>query len=852
MLDFIKKHKYLFISLGIAILIFSYYIFFNDSIFLFAGDSYEQQYKFYVEGWYRLRDGSLPFWDWSNFLGNNYFGASTFYFLGSPFFWLVMALPNVDLVQYSFLYINLLKSLICVTFTYMWLYKINKDSLAASIGSLIITFSGYVLFNYTNNHIFDSICFIPLCLYFIECYLQDGKTLGLSLSVGYLGIISYYFLYLFIPFGCIYALVRYLTVTDKPTFKSTFKVGGIFVLRMLLGVLISCITLLPSFLVLQGNPRSEELPSIFSTVEKLSYFRFLTSFLTPICDWRINFNSFVSTNVNPGIGWGGGFADYSLMISIFCLVLLLFIKNKKEKMSIYILLGIYALFFIFKFFYILFNQNYETRWAYVFTFIFAYTVMITISNRTYLKTKHFFISGVVVILTIWLCYIISKLFNLNEIPWEQTFLKRNCIITSIIIVIYVIIFSIFNNKSIFKYLLFIVVFGEIVFSFYSIFYGVNNKQYEPMTKELFDEYNNSYKGATKLIKENDDSFYRIDKEELYDFLGGNDVHLQRYKSFYSYHSIYNYNQLELIETRFTPYWLFKPQTGKDVLKSMFGCKYWFTYEDNYIPPYGYSYYKESSDGGKIYINNYPITFAYFRDKEISKNDFDKFGILYQDYMLLDHVLLDNTSISDINCKVNLLKLVEGVEKESFDISDNNGIYYVEYPKSEQNLMSYSKPNWSIYNANDYELYSSSLSGEYGYVGINISDDKFSNIELRHISRSKVYYDDMSWYDDWYNSQVMVDPDSVVWDDNSISGTITTLKDGYIVTSVPHDSGWTVKLDGKKIDYLKVNEGFVGFTITPGSHTIEMNYVPPGLVVGSIISVVSLIICFLLEKKRKVL
>ena len=77
--------------------------------------------------------------------------------------------------------------------------------------------------------------------------------------------------------------------------------------------------------------------------------------------------------------------------------------------------------------------------------------------------------------------------------------------------------------------------------------------------------------------------------------------------------------------------------------------------------------------------------------------------------------------------------------------------------------------------------------------------------------------------------------------------ITEFKDGYlkgdinieegqmIFTTVPYDEGWTVKLDGKKVEPEKVADAFIGIKASAGQHTVEMKYMPPGFLLGVTIS-----------------
>ena len=63
-----------------------------------------------------------------------------------------MLVPKVELIPYTFVYLYILKVVLCIIFTYMWLYKVYKNDLGASVGGLIIAFSGFIYIGVLNWH----------------------------------------------------------------------------------------------------------------------------------------------------------------------------------------------------------------------------------------------------------------------------------------------------------------------------------------------------------------------------------------------------------------------------------------------------------------------------------------------------------------------------------------------------------------------------------------------------------------------------------------------------------------------------------------------------------------------------
>ena len=75
--------------------------------------------------------------------------------------------------------------------------------------------------------------------------------------------------------------------------------------------------------------------------------------------------------------------------------------------------------------------------------------------------------------------------------------------------------------------------------------------------------------------------------------------------------------------------------------------------------------------------------------------------------------------------------------------------------------------------------------------------------------------------------------------NRIEGTVKGMADGYFVTSVPYDKGFTVKVDGYTVKTEKVNKAFLGFRIGAGTHRVKITYHAPGKRAGMLVSVVGI-------------
>ncbi len=85
-------------------------------------------------------------------------------------------------------------------------------------------------------------------------------------------------------------------------------------------------------------------------------------------------------------------------------------------------------------------------------------------------------------------------------------------------------------------------------------------------------------------------------------------------------------------------------------------------------------------------------------------------------------------------------------------------------------------------------------------------------------------------------------------DTHIEGTVTARYDGILLLSMPYDEGWTVKVDGEKVEKLAIDDALIGVELTAGEHNIDLTYMPTGFIYGLLISLGSafiLVIIYLL-------
>lgn len=123
------------------------------------------------------------------------------------------------------------------------------------------------------------------------------------------------------------------------------------------------------------------------------------------------------------------------------------------------------------------------------------------------------------------------------------------------------------------------------------------------------------------------------------------------------------------------------------------------------------------------------------------------------------------------------------------------------------------------------------------------------------------------------NQWMIDPEKS--NDRYLEGKITAKAGQVLVTTIPYEPGWTIEIDGKKVDslileetnnetgttYLRNDNGdtgevivlgsLIGIRLPKGEHTVSMKYTPPGFNMGifTLILGIAIIVMFYIYDRK---
>lgn len=64
----------------------------------------------------------------------------------------------------------------------------------------------------------------------------------------------------------------------------------------------------------------------------------------------------------------------------------------------------------------------------------------------------------------------------------------------------------------------------------------------------------------------------------------------------------------------------------------------------------------------------------------------------------------------------------------------------------------------------------------------------------------------------------------------------------MMTSIPYEEGWTVKVDGKKVEPIVLFNAMIGVQLSPGTHEVEMSFLPNGFTQGLVLMLLGIAAC----------
>ena len=818
-------------------------------------------------------DGSLIY-SWSRNLSGETLGMFGYY-LASPFMWIVVLLPRSMIL--GAIEIMELAKVGCCGLTMAYYLKRSKGAKPSSqlIFSLSYALMTYIIVELMNPMWIDGMIWLPIILLGIERLVDEGKMLPFILPLTVMFISHFYIGYMIGFFCALYFIYYIFSRPGRAIAPHWFKAGLKFTCSAVISVLSSSIILIPVYNSLSLGKLEFSTPD-FTPKNQFDIFQFISKLFTNSYDT-------VRPEGLPMIACG------TIMI---ILVPLFFLNTKikpKEKISIAVLmLAVFGSMYL---------STVDIAWhgfqvpnwlPYRYSFTFSFLMIIcgfrAFENLDGVSVKEICLTAfawvvmlayinkqdymhIYLLETVWYSVLALAVFAGLLCLCKKSPKRTARLVTGVFVGIEILINGLWTVWSI-DY--------DVVYSTYS--------SYVP--------YFNDGREIVSQLEERDDGLYRVEKtfhRTVNDPIGMGFAGISHSSSTMNTPVLKMLKSLGYgMQGHFTKY------TGQTaVTDSLFGIKYIMykesqpaepeegeTVSEDDIKRVGYEnlikkpFWKYEKimtpettgvDDIEVYENPYALPVGYLADEAILNTVLDSADPFTNQEKLLGGITgkgstrvfkqVYTRSTDTVNCSaattgdhIWYTTAVEG--KDSYveftlDVDTDMPLYaFFTTQYQRQCNMWLKADSWDIEN---YAFVDYFFTGE-NYSILNLgSFEPGETIKLRMtLANGEALFSDVLFYsldleafEEAYSEIAKGGWNITEHSDTYLKGTVTADEDCVLMTTVPMEPGWTIKVDGVETEPVKLLDSLIGVPLTPGEHEITMKFFPDYLVLAIIVELIGL-------------
>lgn len=799
------KIKNIILSFIIPIVLLTLIFISNDIIFgdylIFYSDSQHQYYPLLI--YFKDFLNGINNLSYSFHIGMGSSFIATFaYYLSSPFNILLYFFDNIELF---FIIQLLIKGGLCGLTMYFYLNYQTKSN-SSIIFSTTYALSAYIIYNYFQIMWLDAYFLAPLLLLGIDKIINEKKHLLYGITLFFIVLSNYYMGYMCALFSVLYFIYKYL-ISGKKDKKIVF----IFLITSLLCGLMTMFLHIPNLLDIMSINRKSTTDSLFN----------------------IDILGIVS-KLYLGSSDGDILNKYHpyLYIGIFNIILFMFyfvnknIDKKEKKLSfLFIFVLIASILFVplNNFWHALSNPiGFNFRYIYLFNILIIGMCYKSFLNIKNIDKKWYLISlSVFLIISILVC--IRGLFDIFYL------------FVSVLFFVFYLFMFYSKNKDI-KILFYFLVIAELFFNGYSLL-----KCYEYTYKNYFNGVYNEKNSTINMIE--DDSFYRMEFNKKH---GLNDSIQYGYYGVSTFLSSVYLNEEFFKKIGYSSYYNMVFYNESIVLDSLFGIKYYETLDKNKyydlintnkVSLYSDYLYGLSYIDSFIYKNPYALSLGYMVDNKSKEEFVCEYGFDCQNTMFNNMIGYDN-DVFEFE-KVNNHKIIIKNNKDFYvlikDADQEGGAFEVCIDDECDSISVYS--NKVLFVENNY----------------NIGDEIKITFNDKNVEYIYLAYIDFDNFKENFNQLKNNQFNVRIFEENYIKGNVYVEDKNVLFLSIPYNENFKLLVDGKKIEYFKLFDNFIGVDLEKGFHDIEIIYEIKGLKLGILISVISFVLfsiySFKIRRKR---
>ncbi len=808
-----------------------------------------------------LHDPSGLFYSFQKALGGDMFGTWSYYLM-SPFNLLLLLVKQSEIPSMLGIITILKYGFAGLSFGCLLLFAKKRNSLYIPAFATTYALMGWMVANQLNMLWVDAVIFLPLIFLGIIKIWQNQSSLVYVIFLTLMLIDNYYMAYMICLFSI---LVAAKFALQSPNFKTAINNLWSWIKPTILSLLLSAWILIPTFLSLltsKANYSNQPVPF------KFEYFPL--DLLGKFINGSFNFKQMSSGSANIFVA--------SIVVILFVYYFFDSKINSKQRISDAIITGIFVLSMSFMPFDIVWHAFqmpvwYPFRFSFIFSFWMvwlAYNSLLTILE-TGLNYRRF--NFAVAICIFGLIYIGMSLTRFQYLTLPNFLAGILYFTGSWIIILFI---SRIPSNRIISLATLILVVAESGFNYFN---SLNNITY--LGKNEYSFFTSSLQQNSNFLKARDKSLYRVGttfSRTKNDPLSGQ----------YNGGSIFS-STLEAKTSQFFGN-LGQPNgdayatytNGTSFTDDLLGMKYYlnqssiqheksikqispFIDNNSLKPDLNNFYLMRQSQFMNIFKNpNYlPLGFLNNSSVEINSKNSNPVAFQNEIYQSLSH----QSQPLFLPVPINIQKM-ENIYPVS---SLNNTIIRKKklLNNSKIEILIKTKPDSSYYltlgpeiptkqvkisvNGNNLLQFLPFQRTVISNIGNNGSRAKNLRLTIK-LKGDDIWLQDFNFYQvdnsrvkSLRNNLAKHPLDIKNWNQNSITGKIFVPKKiNELITTIPYSQGWHLKVDNKPVAIKQWANMFIESKIPSGLHTVTFRYIPKGLYLGSLISLLTALSIFLIR------
>ena len=828
--NFLKRNRWIFFSMALSSVVISV-IYTLQKIAPFGNSSmldvdfYHQYGPLLNELYDRVKSGESLLYSF-NTGGGIPFYRNFLNYLSSPFNLLLFLFKKENIVMAFSIIIGLKAVFASLTMSYYLKKTFKKDGILVALFGILYAFSGYFCAYYWNIMWLDGMVFLPLILLGINKIIEEEKPNLYVISLAIMLFANYFIGYMICLFSVVYFIGIFI-YKGNFKIKNIIKKGFMFALSSILSAGLIAFLLLPLFYSMTSISATGDAFPDLSTSFSISDYVF--NHFTGVTRTVFASDVLPLPNVYPGM-------------LVLALIVVLFM-NKKINVRFKIISAFSLLFFFLMFNITTFDfvwhafhipNDLPWRYSFIYTFVLAtigYYSMSKINEVSVVKLSVSF-----AIITILL--LISSKLGFENIT------DKKVIICITILLLYYILCLLTRSKRVNKRILYSVFSLVVVFE---CVYGIDSNWQIDHDIKTFMSDKKTYESLIETAMVDDNGLYRIEKT---DYLTLNDGAWYDYKGISTFTSMAYENtaktqrMLGLAGNNINSYYYRYYQTP--VYNSMYNVKYIM---GDYVENDMYELIS-SEDGYNLTRYKYDTSIAYAVNDEIENWNL----VSYKPFLNQQNFVTSSTGINDVFEEV---KVSEKTNVKSITNTSDNLIgelnYKVEGITNEITLTldNESKENIYLYvggsGVSSIEVdgvYYSLTSDEYYVfdIGKKYTEEVEVKINLDDQKEGLLYFYayrlNQERFKEFYDAIKSNALNVSKYNDTYIEGEITADDDKTLFTTISYDEGWSIYVDGKKVETKLIANAYLGCDIEKGTHEVKLIYYPKGMKEGLIVSGIS--------------